>query len=253
MPQAVLKSQEISNELIDLLKSRTQIGEMRFYAYIRDIEKVSYGADKLFLKALANGAYGRKDESIRFFEDSLSQSLDALVVQNYIAYLSDYSAYLDVVDVVKRFANSFVSKAIVGYGWETSLFSGNLEEARVYAEKFIKISDAEEANAMRRLSSDMLSEAITFKDNAGLSDVQYKDVASRMLKVVDDHEVKPLAVGFHNVPEEGTSSCFMLVDTIDADVLSDMNLAVAFSLAENDGLVGKRFSVWFEGDETSAS
>ena len=62
-----------------------------------------------------------------------------------------------------------------------------------------------------------------------------------------DHKVSPVAMSFCSIPEERTSSYVMAVNTEDSDVLSDMNLDIAFSLAENESLIGKPFSVWFEG------
>ena len=41
----------------------------------------------------------------------------------------------------------------------------------------------------------------------------------------------------------------MTLKTNDIDVISDMNLDIAFSLAENDSLLGKNFSVWYQGLE----
>lgn len=39
------------------------------------------------------------------------------------------------------------------------------------------------------------------------------------------------------------------VKTDDIDVIADMNIDIAFSLAENENLAGKRFSVWYRGTQ----
>ncbi|MFD2021165.1 hypothetical protein ACFSKS_04700 [Pseudocitrobacter faecalis] len=100
---------------------------------------------------------------------------------------------------------------------------------------------------VKHLAATALVETKLFKRTSGVTDDQFKDIAVRVIGVAHNHKVKPVSLSFYSVPEEKTSSYVMTVDTLDPDVLSDMNLDIAFSLAENDELIGKNFSVWFEG------
>lgn len=248
MPQLALKANEISSELIDILASKTQISEMQYYRYLKDIEKLRDSSSEDYLKALANGAYGKKDAAVAFFEEAAKQGGE-LVAQNYIVYLSDYGTYREVQDVVNRFAGRYISRTMFGHAWETNLFMGDIDAALYFAERLISIADEKEAEMVTDRAASALAQTTQFKQFSGVSDDEFKDIANRVVDVMDSHGVSPVALSFFSIPEEQTSSYVMTVDTVDPDVLSDMNLDIAFSLAENDSLIGKPFSVWFEGSQ----
>lgn len=101
MPQPALKANEISSELIDILAARNTISEMQYFRYIRDIEKLRDSASEDYLKALANGAFGRKDTAVAFFEEALKHN-NLIIAQNYVVYLNDYGSFREVEQVVNR-------------------------------------------------------------------------------------------------------------------------------------------------------
>ncbi|GKJ27968.1 hypothetical protein NUKP24_21040 [Klebsiella variicola] len=246
MPQAMPKANQISSELIDILASKNRISEMDFYRYIREIEKLRDFESEDYLKALANGAFGRKDEAVAFFEEAVKQDID-IVAQNYVVYLNDYGTHREVLNVVNRFAEKFRSRTMLGYAWETNLFMGDIDKAMYYAEIYAKSADEEEAEAMRHAAETALEKSNLFKRNSGLTDSEYSDIAYRVMDVVDSKGMNPIELDFAFIPEENISAYIMTVNTLDSDILSDMNLDIAFSLAENDDLLGKNFSVWFKG------
>ena len=100
---------------------------------------------------------------------------------------------------------------------------------------------------VKHLAATALAQSTTFKSTTGITDEEFQDIANRIVDIMTYHKVGPVAMSFCSVPEERTSSYVMTVNTEDTDVLSDMNLDIAFSLAENESLIGKPFSVWFEG------
>ncbi|HCZ9310117.1 TPA: hypothetical protein O4G90_001807 [Citrobacter amalonaticus] len=251
MPQPALKANEISGELIDILASKSQISEMQFYRYLRDIEKLNDSASEAYLKALANGAYGRKDDAVAFFKEALKQN-NSLIAQNYVVYLSDYGTYSEVHEAVSGLVEQFHTKLLVGSAYESNLFTGNIDKAIYYVKKLISMVDEKDADMLKSLASTALKRSTLFKQTTGISDSEFQDIAKRVVDVMDSYKVSPIAVSFFAVPEENMSSYVMAVNTLDVDVLSDMNLDIAFSLAENDSLIGKPFSVWFEGSTKEA-
>ncbi|HCA0685134.1 TPA: hypothetical protein MNM99_003593 [Citrobacter freundii] len=248
MPQPALKANEISSELIDILASKTKISEMQFYRYIKDIERLKDSASEDYLKALANGAYGRKDTAVAFFEEAIKQK-NVVIAQNFVVYLNDYGTYREVHDAANRLVAHFNNPTMLSHAWETNLFMGNVDKALYYAERLIGMMDEKEAEMVKHLAATALAETTLFKRTTGISDIELQDIASRVIDVIDSYKVSPLALAFYSVPEEKTSSYVMTVDTLDPDILSDMNLEIAFSLAENEDLIGKPFSVWFEGSK----
>lgn len=246
MPQLALKANEISSELIDILAARGTISEMQYYRYLRDIEKLRDSASEDYLKALANGAFGRKDTAVAFFEEALKHN-NLLIAQNYVVYLNDYGSFREVEQAVNRLVERYNSPTMLSHAWEANLFSGRIDKALYYAERLISMVDEKEAEMVKHLAATALAQSTTFKSTTGITDEEFQDIANRIVDIMTHHKVGPVAMSFCSVPEERTSSYVMTVNTEDSDVLSDMNLDIAFSLAENDSLIGKPFSVWFEG------
>ncbi|MFP1871944.1 tetratricopeptide repeat protein [Lonsdalea quercina] len=255
MPQLALKANEISDELVDILATKTSITEMQFFRYLRDIEKLRDSASEDYLKALANGAFGRKDEAVAFFEEALKQN-NALIAENFIVYLNDYGSFREVDEAVNRLVEHFHSPTMLNHAWEANLFMGRISKALYYAEKLRRMSCEKEAELMMNLASSALEQSTCFQQATGLTDFELEDIADRAVDVMTNYKVNPVALYFCFVLEEKTSSYIMQVNTTDPEVLSDMNLDIAFSLAENESFIGKPFSVWFEGhseDTTRAS
>lgn len=125
MPQPALKANEISSELIDILAARNTISEMQYFRYIRDIEKLRDSASEDYLKALANGAFGRKDTAVAFFEEALKHN-NLIIAQNYVVYLNDYGSFREVEQVVNRLVERYNSPTMLSHAWEANLFWGVL-------------------------------------------------------------------------------------------------------------------------------
>lgn len=246
MPQLALKANEISSELIDILASRGSISEMQYFRYLRDIEKLRDSASEDYLKALANGAFGRKEAAVAFFEEALKQN-NVLIAQNYIVYLNDYGNFREVEQVVNRLVERYNTPTMLSHAWEANLFLGRIDKALNYAERLISMVDEKEAELVKHLAATALAQSTMFKTATGMTDQEFEDIANRVVDIMANYKVGPVAMSFCSIPEERTSSYIMAVKTVDTDVLSDMNLDIAFSLAENDSLIGKPFSVWFEG------
>lgn len=136
---------------------------------------------------------------------------------------------------------------MLSHAWEANLFLGRIDKALYYAERLISMVDEKEAELVKHLAATALAQSTTFKSATGITDEELQDIANRIVDIMADHKVSPVAMSFCSIPEERTSSYVMAVNTEDSDVLSDMNLDIAFSLAENESLIGKPFSVWFEG------
>ncbi|EPP7093066.1 hypothetical protein [Klebsiella michiganensis] len=246
MPKAARKSNQIADELIDVLMSKTKIEDFTFRKYLREIDKLNDRFSEDYLKALACAAHGRKDDAVAFFEASLAYGVDTYAM-NYTIFLSEYGTHKELKELVSRLATKYGSKTMLTFGWETNLFTGNIQTALYYADRYIAIAEDKEAEAMKDDAYGIAVESEKFKNNAGLSEEQYKDIAQRMIDVADKHEVRASSIFFHFVPEEKTAAYILTVKTDDIDLIADMNLDIAFSLAENESLAGKRFSVWYRG------
>ncbi|HFS8089558.1 TPA: hypothetical protein ACH2JA_001908 [Enterobacter hormaechei] len=247
MPKAVPKSLEISVQLIDHLRLRTQLDDFSFRRCLREIEKLNDRYSEDYLKALAYAAYGRKDEAVQFFEESLKFGIDTYAL-NYAVYLEDYGLHRELHELVNRLITQYGCKTMLRFGWETNLFTGNIDAALSYAERFITSEEGKEAEEMRDDAEGIVHDTKRFKEFAGLTDEEYRRMAQRVVDVADNYSVRPSAIEFVFVPEEQSASYVMKVKTQDVETLSDMNIDIAFSLADDESLAGKKLGVWYQCD-----
>ncbi|AUZ70354.1 MULTISPECIES: hypothetical protein [Citrobacter freundii complex] len=252
MPKAVPKSLEISIQLIDYLRLRKKLDDFNFRRYIRQIEGLNDRFSQDYLLALAYAANGRKDEAVSFFEESLKVGVDTYAL-NYAVYLEEYGLHRELYEVVNRLISRYGCKSMLRFGWETNLFTGKIDAALFYAERFITAAKGKEAEEMADDASGIIRDTKRFKECTGLTDDEYIDMAQRIVDVADSYGVRPAAIEFIFVPEEKSASYIMRVKTEDVDILSDMNIDIAFSLAENDSLAGKKLGVWYRGYSEEAS
>ena len=252
MPKAAPKSNKIAIELIDVLRAKTKIDEFTFRKYIREIDRLNDRFSEDYLKALAFAAFGLKDEAVQFFEASLGCGVDTYAM-NYAIYLSEVGTHRELRELVNRLITKYGSKTMLTFGWETNLFTGNIETALHYADRFIAIADEKEAEAMKKDAHGMAIESEKFRTKAGLSVDEYKDITQRMVDVADNYGIRASSISFHFVPEEKTAAYILTLKTDNVDIIADMNIDIAFSLAENENLAGKRFSVWYRGTQEEAN
>lgn len=252
MPKAAPKSNKIASELIDVLRAKTKIDEFTFRKYLRDIDRLNDRFSEDYLKALAFAARGHKDDAVQFFESSLGCGVDTYAT-NYAIYLSEVGTHKELRDLVKRLISKYGSKTMLTFGWETNLFTGNIKTALHYADRFIAIADEKEAEAMKNDAYGIAIESEKFRNKSGLTEDEYKDVTQRMVDVADNYGVRASSISFYFVPEEKTAAYILTLKTDDVDLIADMNIDIAFSLAENESLAGKRFSVWYRGTQGEAN
>lgn len=252
MPKAVPKSLEISVQLIDHLRLRTQLDDFSFRRCLRDIENLNDHYSENYLKALAYAAYGRKDEAVQFFEESLRFGIDIYAL-NYAVYLEEYGLHRELHELVGRLISQYRCKTMLRFGWETNLFTGNIDTALSYAESFITAEEGKEAEAMQNDAKGIVRDTKRFKECSGLTDEEYRRMAQRVVDVADNYHARPSAIEFVFVPEEQSASYIMKVKAQDVETLSDMNIDIAFSLADDESLAGKKLGVWYQYDGEEGS
>lgn len=167
---------------------------------------------------------------------------------NYAIYLSEFGTHKELREVVNRLITKYGSKTMLTFGWETNLFTGNIETALHYADRFIAIADEKDAEAMKNDAHGIAIESEKFRQKAGLTEDEYKDIAQKMIDVADNYGIRASSISFI-LQQKKNCGIYTDVKTDDIDVIADMNIDIAFSLAENENLAGKRFSVWYRGTQ----
>ncbi|WPU24475.1 hypothetical protein RI049_06900 [Cedecea neteri] len=252
MPTAVPKSFEISVQLIDHLRLKIQLDDFSFRRCLREIENLNDRYSEDYLKALAYAAYGKKDEAVEFFEESLKFGIDTYAL-NYAIYLDEYGLHRELHELVNRLSSRYGCKTMLEFGWETNLFTGNIDAALSYAERFTTSEQGKDAEKMQENAEGIVRDTKRFKECAGLTDEEYRRMAQRVVDVADNYHARPSAIAFVFVPEEQSASYVMKVKTQDVETLADMNIDIAFSLAEDETLAGKKLGIWYQYDDKEGS
>lgn len=250
MPQPLPKYVEINDELTDRLSSDDLLSEMEFYRYIKSIEALKDKAMQNYLYAMVYAAYGIKEKAILFFEEAILSGIE-IAPNNYLAYINNVGSYTEVKELAHRLAANHVGTQIYHTAYQSSLFSGDIEQATVYAKKYIKIADVKESQVMASALADATKETQKFKDKVGLSDDDFQKIAETAIQVLDHHKEKISGLAYQSTHEEPSYSYVVMLKSSDPEKIAEMNIDLAFALADCDQLTDKRFSAWFKGRETS--
>lgn len=248
MPQPLPKYLEINDELTDRLSSNDLLSEMEFRRYIKRIEALTDIHTQNYLYAMAYAAYGKKDKAIPFFEESLRGGVD-VAPDNYLAYLNSYGSFLEVQELSMRWADTLKSKNYYFTAFQSCLFRGDIDKAGIFVDKYLTLADDEETHKIKRTFEFTKEEVGLFKERSGLSDKEFQIVAETVIFVIVQHNERPAGLAYLGVQEEMSFSYIVILKCEDHDKIAEMNIDLAFALADYDELTDKNFSAWFRGLE----
>lgn len=246
MPQPQEKHIEINSELTDRLSSKNYLSEMEFFRYMRTIDSLKNVGIQSYLYALLYAAYEDKAKAISFFEESLTYGID-IAPNNYIAYLNTHGCFSEVKEVSTRLGRIIPDKSICYTAFQCSLLSGDREGALFFYSRFNKMVDSDEAKDMANRLAEAEHLMQDFKEKVGLSDREFQLLAETTISVMEDHGKNLDGVGYHTFPEERSYSYILMVNCSNPEKIADMNIDLAFALADKEELTGKLFSAWFKG------
>lgn len=249
MLQPAIKSAEISTELTAYLTEGERLDEVSFRRYLRDIDALKDPVAEDYLKALVFGAYGREDDAIAHFERSLQVCHNEVVAKNFLVYLSDFGSLTASFTKSVELAEKYVSPFIYQHAYENCIFVGRMDLAEKYYHSYVKLFSGEALESMENKLDDVLFEVNAFKHSAGFSGLEYELLFKTLTQIMDSHKLHPLALKFYDLAEEKVNTLVVVTKTPDVSLLADMNVELAFSVAEHDCFMHKNFSLWFEAEE----
>ncbi|MBT0731012.1 hypothetical protein [Rosenbergiella nectarea] len=249
MPKAVLKADELSDDLLDMLRSGVEINEFRFHSIIKEINSAitqyTPPPQTAYLKALANAVYGRRDAAIEHFESAMPYSYrvnDA----NFLAYLHDVGLLHKAVEIAEKISGKYVSSSIFLHAYEVNLILGRTNRALQYLDQYTKLADKKDADALKEKAGSIIGDSEIFKKNAGLNDKEFAQLSSLAVKCLELRGLKSEAMSFWENHVEGVNAFILSVKNDDPTLLCDLNFDIAMRMAEYDCFNGKNFSFWFE-------
>ncbi|GAB5070905.1 hypothetical protein SedNR2807_10910 [Citrobacter sedlakii] len=246
MPQPAKKASVISEQLTKYLQDEVRIDDFSFRRMLREIEALRDPVSEDYLFALVHGAHGQVNEAISFFERSLQVCSNEVVAKNFLVFLSDYGTLKKSFETSIELAESFVSPFIYLQAYENSIFMGKMGLAEKYFQSYSKLFGDKEPEKMENNLDEVVSQVESFKQRADLSGLEYELIFKNVADVMDAQNVHPSGMRFYNISEEKVNAVVFMTKSSDAEQIADMNIELAFSMAEHDCLAHKDFAVWFE-------
>lgn len=246
MPQPASKASVISEQLTKYLQEEVRLDDFSFRRLLREIEVLRDPISEDYLFALAYGAHGQVDDAISFFERSLQVCSNEVVAKNFLVFLSDYGTLKKSFETSVELAESYVSPFIYLQAYENCLFMGKMELAKKYYLSYSKLFGDKEPEKLDNNLDEVVSQVESFKQRANLSGLEYEILFKNVADVMDNQKVHPAGMRFYNISEEKVNAIVFMTQSSNAELISDMNVELAFSMAEHDCLAHKDFAVWFE-------
>jgi len=249
MPKAVLKADELCDDLLDMLSNGVKISEFKFHSIIKEINSATTQftppAQTVYLKALANAVYGRREVAIEYFEKALPYNY-RVSDANFLAYLHDMGLLHKAVEVAEIISEKYLSSAIFLHAYEVNLILGRTNEALRYLDKYTKIAEKKRADALKEKAESIIGDSETFKKKSGLNDEEFAQLSSLAVKCLEHRDLKSGAMSFWENQVEGVNAFILSVKSDNPTLLCDLNFDIAMRMAEYDCFNGKNFTFWFE-------
>lgn len=246
--QAKLKSEEILDNLIDYLSNGGFLTEIRLRGVLNDIEENFSGINKNYAKALSYSLAKNFDRAIYHFELAL-QSKNMECALNYMAVVNNNCGVSKSVEVADRLLKEYESKTILKTACGLAIFRINIAQLEKYMEVAMKLSNDEDRMKLKK-DFDSASFAISkFKEFAGFNNGEEELLSDIVLGILDEKNIRIRGVKFitDSKHEESINSYLVTVYCDDPREIANINMSIAFKLADHDVFLDKKFSTIVQG------
>lgn len=246
--RAIPKSEELIDDIQDKLDAGYISNDLELRKTLRDIDKYCSGLEKNYAKGMALALSNNMTESSRYFELSL-QLKNVDYARNYVATVNQRSTYRNYINLISRFSDEYESLAFSYLAYQANLYAANLPEAERHMDKNIKLSP-EDNRYKLRLELEQAKDALkSYQKFSGMSDSELKLLADIVISILDDNHAPVGAINYvtNGNIGGGVNLYTVTAESSDSDLITDMNIQLAFKLAEHDEFLDKNFSVFISG------
>lgn len=251
--QPIPLTEQLHSELTSFLKRDEVISEFQVAQYLKKISKHADGLYAVYLKGMVYAAAGRKSEAVKFFELSI-QSEEFIYHANYLAYLDNNGAFPEWKELAEKFSDKFSTvKSFAKSCVTANIFTLDCDRADYFLDRYVKLHDQGSPKVVDFISNyHKQKDAINkFLETASFDICAKNALVDSVNHVLTDNnlQIKEMKC-ITGTPHDKYLNVFNItVNSSDVDLLTDINIEVAYQLAEKDELIGKNFSVWLSGEE----
>ncbi|UQZ10679.1 hypothetical protein M8G38_12810 [Providencia stuartii] len=248
------KSEELMLALQERIIHEDVSNDFELMQVLREIDKHSSALEKNHLKALAYSLNNQIEKASEFFELSLQvKNLD--YARNYLAVINQRSTNTKLYNLLKRFSDEYESLIFSKLAYQSSLNMADLKKAEYFTSKLVKLSADEDRDAYIKQFEKAKGALLTYCFMSGLNEDELMKLANIIIAILDGRNIRIAGINYANTSAHDSQANLYMVTTEcdDVDLLADINIELAYNLAEHEEFIGKNFSVFIGGvDNISA-
>ncbi|MBN5198750.1 hypothetical protein JY494_04420 [Serratia marcescens] len=245
-PNPQSKSGEIQDTLTDYINRGERIDQFTFIRVMKDIKLLPDTVSVIMCTALAYGADKQFELAKDWFIEGLQYG-DVQLARNYLAFLARTSHNELHKKEALRLGYIFKEPNILWLASSAAILAGDDERVSEFSERHASLYDGEEAREILQDGEMSASIINRFKSLSGLTSPEIDRISDVMAGIATRYNLGMIGADYY-LDECGIDSAYVgMIHGNDPDVISDMNLDLAFALAENELLDGKKATAWFRG------
>lgn len=237
------------NEMLEYVTSYIGSGsllsEFEYYAYMKLSDTVPDESRQLVTKAFVSGAAGKTEDAIAFFEKSILFQ-DEFADRNYLAYLlrtCRYDLYNEVVFRVAKVRNSY---ELCRYARDAAYASGDVEYGLFFARKATSLIIGDVAKRGFMAQSENNAKLIeSFMSLSGLSQKDISALTMTGVEIAKEKSIPFTGVEYYISSDLMDLAMIMYVFCDDIEVMTDMDIDLACTLAGSKHLAHYKGTAWF--------
>lgn len=236
-------------ELFQHIDTGVELDKFTRKKYLETFEKIPDVSQKLMMIALTYGASREYQEAITVFKEAVKYKEIGTII-NYLTFLSKINYFELYFEETIRLAKEVNSLRLCTGARNAAYSSGNLELARFFSRKGMSLIQDDDARRDFEMDTDLhLKKLNHFIDVSGLSAEKMAEITMLVSKIARDHDVLTHSNEFYVSSDAQDLAVICTVLTEDADLIADMDIDVATTLAMNEELSTFGITAWYKGIE----
>ncbi|EKF5023967.1 hypothetical protein OZO98_001750 [Salmonella enterica] len=245
MPVPKNNLNEVMEYVVSCIDNRTLLSEFEYHSYMRLSDTIPDDSRQMVSKALVSGAAGKAEDAITFFEKSI-MFRDEFADRNYLAYLLLICRYDLYREVVFRVAKSRDSCELCREARDAAYAAGDVECSLFFARKAASLIAGDAARRGFMAQSENNTEMLeSFMSHSGLSQEDISALTMTGVKVAKEKNIPFTGVEYYISRDCVDLAMIMYVFCDDIEVMADMDIDLAYTLAVSEQLAHYKGTAWF--------
>lgn len=243
MATPIPKTSELLGTLTTYIDAGESASEWDLALIRREIDRIDEPVAKAMLTALCFGAAKKESHAIEAFEDAIRRFRDSTVALNYSTYLKHIKLFTEYSKVSYRLAEEFDIPELVDNAYDAALISADLEKIAFFSRRLLKYYPEEREGEIMARANLVADSLCQIEKDIGVNSREINEISERCISIASKYRRQIVCSGVYHIDSQ--VDVIFYVNEDDPDVLADMNLDLAMSLAESEKLITLPVTAWF--------